>query len=76
MLQASLAAAKGASSGSRRSSSGSQEGGEQEGMVPELPEPLHTRARQMWLASAVDVHVSRLQQSVSSALSAAGEAGL
>jgi len=40
--------------------------------LPCLPEPLHSQARGMWLASAVDVHVSRLQQDVSSALSAAG----
>lgn len=40
--------------------------------LPCLPEPLHSQARDMWLASAVDVHVSRLQQDVSSALSAAG----
>lgn len=37
-----------------------------------LPEPLHSHARRMWLTSAVDVHVSKLQADVSNALLLAG----
>lgn len=40
--------------------------------LPALPEPLARHARHMWLASAVDVHVSKLQSDVSSALLLAG----
>lgn len=40
--------------------------------LPTLPEPLHSTARNMWLASAVDVHVSKLQTDVSNALLLAG----
>lgn len=40
--------------------------------LPTLPEPLQTHARHMWLTSAVDVHVSKLQSDVSNALLLAG----
>lgn len=40
--------------------------------LPTLPEPLAGTAKHMWLASAVDVHVSKLQSDVSSALMVAG----
>lgn len=40
--------------------------------LPSLPEPLASHARRMWLASAVDVHVSKLQADVSAALVLAG----
>lgn len=40
--------------------------------LPTLPEPLAGHARHMWLASAVDVHVSKLQTDVSGALVMAG----
>jgi hypothetical protein len=40
--------------------------------LPTLPEPLAGHARHMWLASAVDVHVSKLQTEVSGALAMAG----
>ncbi|KAF8065534.1 hypothetical protein HT031_003135 [Scenedesmus sp. PABB004] len=36
--------------------------------LPSLPEPLGTHARHMWLTSAVDVRVSKLQADVSAAL--------
>jgi hypothetical protein len=40
--------------------------------LPTLPEPLHSHAHYMWLTSAVDVHISKLQADVSSALLVAG----
>jgi hypothetical protein len=40
--------------------------------LPSLPEALAGHARHMWLASAVDVHVSKLQTDVSGALAVAG----
>lgn len=40
--------------------------------LPTLPAPLAEHARHMWLASAVDVHVSKLQTDVSGALAVAG----
>ncbi|KAG2432187.1 hypothetical protein HXX76_009107 [Chlamydomonas incerta] len=42
------------------------------GLLPRLPEPLHTVAASMWAASARDVHVSRFHQEVSGALAVAG----
>ncbi|GLC35079.1 hypothetical protein PLESTM_000277200 [Pleodorina starrii] len=42
------------------------------GLLPLLPEPLHTVASSMWAASARDVHVSRFHQEVSSALAMVG----
>lgn len=41
-------------------------------LLPCLPEPLHTVALSMWVASAQDVHVSRFHQEVSGALAGAG----
>lgn len=43
-----------------------------EDQLPCLPEALAGLARHMWLASAVDVHVSKLQTDVSGALAVAG----
>lgn len=40
--------------------------------LPTLPALLAEHARHMWLASAVDVHVSKLQTDVSGALAVAG----
>jgi hypothetical protein len=40
--------------------------------LPTLPDQLAAHAKHMWLASAVDVHVSKLQTDVSSALAMAG----
>jgi hypothetical protein len=40
--------------------------------LPNLPEPLHSHAHYMWLTSAVDVHISKLQADVSSTLQLAG----
>jgi hypothetical protein len=40
--------------------------------LPTLPAPLAEHARHMWLASAVDVHVSKLQTDVSGVLAMAG----
>jgi hypothetical protein len=40
--------------------------------LPTLPEPLHSHAHYMWLTSAVDVHISKLQADVSSTLLVAG----
>lgn len=40
--------------------------------LPTLPEPLQSHARHMWLTSAIDVHVSKLQSDVSNALQLAG----
>jgi hypothetical protein len=40
--------------------------------LPTLPEPLHSHAHYMWLTSAVDVYISKLQADVSSALLVAG----
>lgn len=40
--------------------------------LPTLPEPLHSHAHYMWLTSAVDVHISKLQADVSAALLVAG----
>ncbi|GIL60034.1 hypothetical protein Vafri_14651 [Volvox africanus] len=42
------------------------------GLLPRLPEPLHTVAASMWATSARDVHVSRFHQEVSGALAGAG----
>eukprot|EP00879_Flechtneria_rotunda_P006796 GHRR01007140.1.p1 GENE.GHRR01007140.1~~GHRR01007140.1.p1 ORF type:complete len:1066 (+),score=457.18 GHRR01007140.1:335-3532(+) len=43
-----------------------------QGLLIPLPEPLHTSAKQLWLASAKDVHISKLQADVSAALQLAG----
>jgi hypothetical protein len=40
--------------------------------LPTLPDQLAAHAKHMWLASAVDVHVSKLQTDVSGALAMAG----
>lgn len=40
--------------------------------LPTLPDQLAPHAKHMWLASAVDVHVSKLQTDVSGALAMAG----
>lgn len=41
-------------------------------VLPSLPEPLHTASRSLWMMSARDVHVSRLQTEVVAALQAVG----